>query len=160
MKRAEQIFGAALLIFAIYMVYECTLIDAGAGSTNSGIGAGFMPFWLSVGLAISSAALLARAVVLPEDRFAPLFFSDKTGRIRVVWVFAGYLVAVAVLKPLGIIFSLAILMATTMPAFGSRSWRVIAVTSIATPACVFVVFGLWLKVDLPMGILENVLSIY
>lgn len=160
MKRAEQILWAALLLFAIYMVYECTLIDAGAGSTNSGIGADFMPFWLSVGLAITSAALLLRATLLPSDRFAPVFFSDKTGSLRVIWVFAGYLAAVAVLKPLGIIFSLAILMAATMPAFGARSWKVIAVTAIATPASVFVVFGLWLKVDLPMGILENVLSIY
>jgi hypothetical protein len=160
MKRAEQILGVALLLFAVYMVYECTLIEAGAGSTNSGIGAGFMPFWLSVGLAITSAVLLGRAVVLPADRFAPAFFSDKTGRMRVIWVFAGYLVAVVVMKPLGILISLAILMATTMPAFGSRSWKSITMTAILTPLCVYLVFGHWLKVDLPMGILENVLSIY
>jgi len=160
MKRAEQILGVVLLLFAIYMVYECTLIEAGAGSTNSGIGAGFMPFWLSVGLAITSAVLLGRAVVLPSDRFTLAFFSDRAGGMRVFWVFAGYLVAVAVMKPLGMLISLAILMATTMPVFGSRNWKIIALASIITPLCVYLVFGLWLKVDLPMGILENVLSIY
>ncbi len=160
MKRAEQILGAVLLLFAVYMVYECTLIDAGAGSTDSGIGAGFMPLWLSVGLAISSAALLARAVVLPADRFTPLFFEEKTGWRRVVLVFAGYLVAVVVMKPLGIVISLAILMATTMPVFGSRNWKTIVLAAVITPLCVYLVFGYWLKVDLPMGVLENVLSIY
>ncbi|MEI7670820.1 MAG: tripartite tricarboxylate transporter TctB family protein [Deltaproteobacteria bacterium] len=160
MKRGEQILGAVLLLFAIYIGYESTMIETGASSSNSGIGAGFMPFWLSVGLGISSMVLLGRAVVLPADRFTPGFFIDRTGRMRVVWVFAGYLLAVVVMKPLGMMISLAILMATTMPAFGSRSWKSIILTTILTPICVYLVFGYWLKVDLPMGIFENVLSIY
>jgi hypothetical protein len=158
MKRAEQILGAALLLFAIYIGYESTLIETGADFGK--VGAGFLPFWLSVGLGISSAVLLGRAVVLSTDRFAPAFFLDRAGWMRVVWVFAGYLLAVVVMKPLGMMISLAILMVTTMPAFGSRSWKSIALTVILTPLGVYLVFGLWLKVDLPMGILENVLSIY
>jgi hypothetical protein len=158
MKRAEQILGAVLLLFAIYIGYESTLIETGADFGK--VGAGFMPFWLSVGLGITSAALLGRAVTLPSDRFDPAFFRDRAGGMRVFWVFAGYLLAVVVMKPLGMMISLAILMATTMPVFGSRNWKIIALTAIVTPVCVYVVFGLWLKVDLPMGILENVLSIY
>ncbi len=158
MKRAEQILGAVLLLFAIYIGYESTLIETGADFGK--VGAGFLPFWLSVGLGISSAVLLGRAVVLPADRFAPAFFIDRTGWMRVVWVFAGYLLAVVVMKPLGIVISLALLMVATMPAFGSRNWKVIALTAILTPLGVYLVFGHWLKVDLPMGILENVLSIY
>ena len=157
MKRAEQILGTILLLFAIYIGYESTLIETGA---DFGIGAGFLPFWLSVGLGITSAVLLLRAVVLPADRFAPAFFLGRSGWMRVVWVFAGYLVAVVVMKPLGMLISLAILMVTTMPAFGSRSWKTIALAAIVTPLGVYLVFGRWLKVDLPMGILENVLSIY
>jgi hypothetical protein len=158
MKRAEQILGVVLLLFAIYIGYESTQIET--GGTIGGVGAGFIPFWMSVGLGIVSAAMLVRSISLRPDRFAPAFFSEKTARMRVIWVLAGYLVAVAAMKPLGMLISLTIVMATTMPAFGARSWKVIAFTSIATPVCVYVVFGLWLKVDLPMGILENVLSIY
>jgi putative tricarboxylic transport membrane protein len=158
MKRAEQILGATLLLFAIYIGYESTLIETGADSGK--VGAGFMPFWLSIGLGIASAALLVRAVALPPGRFVPGFFTDRAGKLRVIWVLAGYLVAVAAMKPLGMLISLAIFMAVSMPVFGSRSWKAIAFTSIATPAFVYVVFGLWLKVDLPMGILENVLSLY
>ncbi|MHB8909296.1 MAG: tripartite tricarboxylate transporter TctB family protein [Syntrophales bacterium] len=157
MKRGEQILGAVLLLFAIYIGYESTLIETGA---DFGIGAGFFPFWLSVGLGVSSAALLFRAVVLPAVGSASAFFSEKSGTLRVIWVLAGYLVAVVVMKPLGILISLAILMAVTVPAFGSRSWKVIVLTAILTPLCIYLVFGYWLKVDLPMGILENVLSIY
>jgi hypothetical protein len=158
MKRAEQILGAVLLLFAIYIGYESTLIETGADFGK--VGAGFLPFWLSIGLGISSAVLLGRAVVFPADRFAPVFFIDRAGLMRVVWVFAGYLLAVVVMKPLGMMISLAVLMVTTMPAFGSRNWKTIALTAILTPLGVYLVFGYWLKVDLPMGILENVLSIY
>lgn len=158
MKRSEQILGGVLLLFAIFIGYESTLIEAGADSGK--VGAGFLPFWLSVGLAISSAALLMRAMVLAPDRFAPAFFTDRAGSLRVIWVLAGYLLAVAVMKPLGMLIALAILMAVTMPAFGARSWKAIIVTSLVTPAAVYFFFGRWLKVDLPMGILENILSIY
>jgi hypothetical protein len=158
MKRAEQILGAVLLLFAIYIGYESTQIDT--GGTIGSVGAGFIPFWMSVSLGIISVAMLIQSISLPPERFAPAFFSEKTARMQVLWVLAGYLVAVAVMKPLGMLISLAIVMATTMPAFGARSWKVIAFTAIATPVIVYVVFGHWLKVDLPMGILENVLSIY
>lgn len=157
MKRAEQILGTILLLFAIFIGYESTQIEAGA---DSGIGAGFLPFWLSVGLGITSAVLLLRAVILPATRFEPAFFSGRSAGMRVIWVLVGYLVAVAVMKPLGMLISLAILMAAAMPAFGSRNWKTIALASIVTPVGVYLVFGRWLKVDLPMGILENVLSIY
>jgi hypothetical protein len=157
MKRAEQILGTLLLLFAIYIGYESTLIETGA---DSGIGAGFMPFWLSVCLGITSAALLLPAVVLPAKNFPLSFFSDKTGGRRVIGVLSGYLVAVAVMKPLGMMISLVILMAATMPLFGSRNWKTILLASLITPVCVYVVFGLWLKIDLPMGIMEGILSIY
>ena len=160
MKRAEQVLGFVLLLLAIYVGYESTLIDAGASSVSAGMGAGFMPLWLSVGLGISSAALLLRAAVLPAARFGSIFFPGRSAGMRVIWVLAGYLVVVAVMKPLGMVISLAILMAVTMPAFGSRSWKAVALASVVTPLFVYLVFGLWLKVDLPMGILENVLSIY
>ncbi len=75
--------------------------------------------------------------------------------MRVIWVLAGYLLAVVVMKPLGMPISLAIVMAVTMPVFGARNWKAIALTAILTPVGVYLVFGRWLKVDLPMGILEN-----
>jgi hypothetical protein len=158
MKRAEQILGGALLLFAIFLAHESTLIETGADGGK--VGAGFLPFWLSICLGLASAALMIRAFVLPRGLFAPVFFADRGGRLRVIWVLAGYLLVVAVTKPLGMPISLMILMAITMPAFGSHNWKTVAFASIITSFFVFVVFGLFLKVDLPMGILENVISIY
>jgi putative tricarboxylic transport membrane protein len=157
MKRAEQVLGAVLLLFATYIGWESSLIESGA---EFGMGPGFMPFWLSVGLGITAAALLVRAVALPARLFEPAFYPDRAGGIRVILVLAGYLLAIVLTKPLGLPLSLAILTAITMPVFGSRSWKAIALTAILTLFGVYLIFGRWLGVPLPMGILEEVLPIY
>lgn len=157
MKRAEQVLGVVLLLFAIYIGRESSLIESGA---EFGMGPGFMPFWLSVGLGITSAALLVRAIALPAGHFAPAFYPDRAGGMRVILVLAGYLLAIFLMKPLGMPLSLAILTTATMPVFGSRSWKAIALTSILTLLGVYLVFGRWLGVPLPMGVLEDVLPLY
>lgn len=157
MKRAEQVLGAVLLLFAVYIGWESSLIESGA---EFGMGPGFLPFWLSVGLGITAALLLVRAVVIPAGRFDPAFYPDRIGGIRVILVLAGYLVAIVLMKPLGMPISLAVLTAITMPVFGSRSWKAIALTAILTLFGVYLIFGRWLGVPLPMGVLEEVLPIY
>ena len=157
MKRAEQVLGVVLLLFAIYIGYESSLIEAGA---EFGMGPGFMPFWLSVGLGITAAILLVRAIALPAGRFAPLFYPDRAGGMRVILILAGYLLAIVLMKPLGMPISLAIITAVTMPVFGARNWKAIALTAILTLFGVYLIFGRWLGVPLPMGVLEQVLPIY
>jgi putative tricarboxylic transport membrane protein len=157
MKRAEQVLGVILLLFAVYIGWESSLIESGA---EFGMGPGFMPFWLAVGLGITSAALLVRATTLPERLFNPTFSPDRAGGIRVILVLAGYLVAIVLMKPLGMPIAMAILTAVTMPLFGSRNWKAIALTAILTLLGVYLVFGRWLGVPLPMGVLEEILPIY
>jgi putative tricarboxylic transport membrane protein len=157
MKRAEQVLGAVLLLFAIYIGWESSLIESGA---EFGMGPGFMPFWLSVGLGITAAAVLVRAVALPARLFEPAFYPDRAGGMRAILVLAGYLLAIVLMKPLGLPLSMAVLTAITMPVFGSRSWKAIALTAILTLFGVYLIFGRWLGVPLPMGILEEVLPIY
>jgi putative tricarboxylic transport membrane protein len=157
MKRAEQVLGLVLLLFSIYIGRESSLIESGA---EFGMGPGFMPFWLSVGLGITSATLLVRAVALPARLFDPVFFPDRAGGIRVILVLAGYLLAISLMKPLGMPISMAILTAAAMPVFGSRNWKAIVLTAILTLFGVYLVFGRWLGVPLPMGVLEDILPIY
>jgi putative tricarboxylic transport membrane protein len=157
MQRAEQVLGALLLLFAAYIGYQSSLIESG---TEFGMGPAFLPFWLSVAVGIMSAALLVRAIFLPAERFEPRFFVKRTGALRVVLVLLGYLGGIAIMKPLGMPVSLAVITAATMPIFGARNWKMILLAAILTPLCVYVVFGRWLGVPLPMGVLEDVLPLY
>ncbi len=157
MKRAQQVLGVVFLLFAIFIGYQSSLIESG---TEFGMGPAFMPFWLSVGLGITSGIFLLRAVALPAARFAPSFYTDRAGVIRVALVALCYLVSIALMKPLGIPLALGIVAATTMPVLGARSWLTIGLTAVVTPLAVWLVFGRWLSVALHMGILENLLPLY
>jgi len=157
MKRAEQILGAFLLLFAIFIGYKSSLIESGE---EFGMGPAFLPFWLSVGLGILATVLLGRAVTLPAGHFEPSFWPEWGGAARVALVAGCYLVALVVMKPLGMPISVGIISATTMPILGARNWKAIVVTAILAPLMVYLVFGRWLSVPLPMGLLEDVLPLY
>jgi len=157
MKRAEQILGVFLLLFSLFIGYQCTLIESGA---EFGMGPAFLPFWLSVGLGIMSAVFLVRAIVLPAGNFEPAFCADRAGGIRVVLIALVYLVAIALMKPLGIPIALAIIATGAMPILGARNWLTIALTAVLTPLTAYVVFGRLLRVALHMGVLEGVLPLY
>lgn len=149
--------GAVLLLFSLFILRESILIESGA---EFGMGPAFMPLWLSVGLALCSVGMIYRARTLPDSSFAPSVWPDSRGVIRVLAVLAAYLVAVIVMKPLGMPISIAIIMATMLPLLGSRNWKVITLAAILTAIGVFLVFGRWLHVPLEMGVLEELLPLY
>jgi hypothetical protein len=157
MKRAELILGIFLLLFSMFIGYQCTLIESG---TEFGMGPAFLPFWLSVGLGITSAIFLVQAIVLPARKFEPAFCPDRAGGLRVLLVSIAYLVSIALMKPLGIPLALGVIAATTMPVLGARNWKVVAVTALLTPLVIWAVFGRLLNVALHMGVLEGVLPLY
>ncbi len=157
MKRAEEILGVVLLLFSIFIGYQCTLIESGA---EFGMGPAFLPFWLSVGLGITSAIFLVQAFLLPAEKFAPVFCPDRAGGLRVLLVCIFYLISIATMKPLGVPLALGLVAATTMPVLGSRSWKAVAATAVLTPLVIWAVFGRLLNVALHMGVLEDVLPLY
>ena len=157
MKRAEQIMGTLLVLFSIFIAYECSLIESG---TEFGLGPAFLPFWLSMGLGITSAIFLIQAIVLPAGKFEPAFCSDRAGGLRVLLVSIFYLISIAVMKPLGVPLALGLVAATTMPVLGARKWWAVALTALLTPLVIWAVFGRLLNVSLHMGVLEGVLPLY
>ncbi len=157
MRRAELILGTFLLLFSIFIGYQCTLIESGA---EFGMGPAFLPFWLSVGLGVTSAIFLIQAFVLPAAESAPAFCPDRAGGLRVLLVSIFYLISIAVMKPLGVPLALGVVAATTMPVLGARNWKAVAATALLTPLVIWAVFGRLLNVALHMGVLEGVLPLY
>lgn len=157
MKRGEQALGLALLLFSLFILREATLIESGA---EFGMGPAFMPLWLSAGLALVSAGILFRTSSQPSASFEPHVWPDPAGALRVLAVLAVYLVAVIAMKPLGMPISVALIMAATVPLLGGRDWRTVVLASLLTAAGVYLVFGRWLAVPLPMGVLEELLPLY
>jgi len=109
--------GVVLLLFAIYIGYESSLIEAGA---EFGMG-GLYAVLLSVGLGITAAALLVRAVALPHVSSIRHFTRPgggygNPGTRRLPACHSPH-------EASGYAISLAIITAVTMPVFGARTGR-------------------------------------
>lgn len=65
-------------------------------------------------------------------------------------------VALTLLEALGFLLSAALYTGVVIFGLGVRSWRILIFVSIVTPLMLYTIFGVWLKVPLPAGILDAV----
>jgi len=112
-----------------------------------------MPFWVG-------AALAAMSLVLMSSVFLPLrkFVAPKTGelnRYQVAWMVGGLLFYGLALEPLGYLVTTFLLLGALLWILGERRWlSAVAFSALVTGAS-YALFGLWLGVPLPGGIIAR-----
>lgn len=146
---ADRIAAVLLLIFAVYTMAAARDMGFARGRVP---GPGFAPFWIGMALAIASLAILAEAFRQPKS--APDAHESPRGvsvPVSIVVAFAVVTVtAVALIGPLGMLASLALMLAIMTRLLGA-AWRTSVLTAVALPVALHLVFGVWLKVPLPRG---------
>lgn len=145
MKIADRMGGILLLAFAGYIFVNSLSLGYVAGGIP---GAGFLPLWSSVIMAVSAVAILVKSWRKPLS--GPLI-ANRALLWRTV-VFGLGIVAMAFLLPyLGMVLTLALFMLFAVPFLGARNPLKIAASVILVPLFVYVLFQLILKVPLPVG---------
>jgi putative tricarboxylic transport membrane protein len=141
--RADRLVALLLLGLAIYTVVTALQMGYWQGRIP---GPGFAPFWIGVGLGLSSLAILRRrAAVASVDRAAAAGRAGTLLQMTIVTV-----AAVALIAPLGMVASLALLLVAMVRVLGG-SWRAAAGSALVLPAAFYLVFVRWLAVPLPKG---------
>ena len=144
---ANLIAGMAVLLLGI----------AGAGlawttlpyTGEFGPGPGFLPFWLGMVLAISAVPVILTDLRATE-RSERLFRPETAKCLQVL----GMIVAVFLVLPLlGFSTGLALITGGGMRLMGRHRWTVCGMTVIATAVCIHYVFGQWLGIPLPTGMI-------
>ncbi len=145
MKIADRVGGVLLLAFAGYMFVTSLSLGYVAGGVP---GAGFLPLWASVILAVSAITVLVKSWKKP---LAGPLIANRNLLWRTVMFGLG-IVAMAFLLPyLGMVATLALFMLFGVPFLGARDPLKIAAAVILVPLFVYVLFQLILKVPLPVG---------
>lgn len=146
MKKWDRIAAVVLILVGIGAAFGA--LEIGFGSFRSP-GPGFLPFWLSVVLTITSAVYLminlgpdAKVKLWPEKTwFRPL--------VAILVMFAyGYF-----MKWFGFCTATLVLFVTWMTVVAKEKWSTVALVSILTTAIAYLLFEVFLKVPLPRGIL-------
>lgn len=156
MRRAETTVAALLVLASVVMLREA--LRRSIGWTASGPGAGFFPFWLSVGVAVTGAVILIQSLqpaahAAPDEEFVPVHAWKP-----LLVVFLPMVAVVAFIDYLGIYIGGAIYLAGYMRLVGRFRWVPVILVSIAIPLALFFLFERWFFLLMPKGvILEYIL---
>ncbi|MGE5604162.1 MAG: tripartite tricarboxylate transporter TctB family protein [Bacteroidota bacterium] len=146
MKKWERIAAVVLILAGIGAAFGA--LEIGFGSFMSP-GPGFLPFWLSIVLAIISTVYLI--INLGSDAKVKLWPGKTWFRplVAIVVMFTyGYL-----MKWFGFCTATLVLFVTWMTVVAKEKWSTVALVSILTTGIAYLLFEVFLKVPLPKGIL-------
>lgn len=122
---------------------------------NRGPGAGAWPFWLSVGMLLSSLTVLYRWFrrITPESRSTEPYLTRD--RLLVVGISASSILFLLIATHLiGLYAALFLFLLFYLKFVGRHSWPLTMVLTIALPVFIFCLFEWALKIPLPKSISE------
>ncbi|MEI7672124.1 MAG: tripartite tricarboxylate transporter TctB family protein [Deltaproteobacteria bacterium] len=112
-------------------------------------GPGFLPLWLGIGLTACSIPVIITELI-NKDKSGKLFRPETVKCIKVLIL----IVVVFLLLPVfGFSAGLALITAGGMRLMGKHSWVSCAVTVLVTAVCIHYLFGQWLSIPLPQGMI-------
>ncbi len=147
MKKAEINTAIVLLILSGYVVWEASQMPP---SATFGPGAGFLPFWLAVILAVLAAILFGSAVRRPAtEKDQKAIFPGKQALLSIAGVMIGLGVYISLIEVLGYLLDTFLLVLFLMKVVERQRWRLSLIVSVCTTVGLFVTFQLLLRVTLP-----------
>lgn len=151
-RNADIISGLFLVVVALVagvaaQYLPVTVSDEFAGPS-------FMPTLISVALGICGLGILVRARLLsPTDRMPGWFEADRAGAVRIAVVVGAAAAYNLLLEPLGyLIVTFAFLVVLLW--YLKVSWLLNLAISLISTVGTYALFVVWLKIVLPMGLLE------
>lgn len=151
MKKMNVVFGAILIAVATYFFYYAGSFQTMAGQKD--IGPKAFPRGVCVGLIICGILLIITELRKKDDAKVQLF------NLKFVIGIASILVYFLLFKKIGFlldgVFIIAVMMLLLLNEPLKKAWPLIVGGSICVPLALYVIFGIFLKVPLPMGILSG-----
>jgi hypothetical protein len=133
------LLGFAVLFFSWQLPYK----------SEYGPGPGFLPLW--IGLGIVGCAIGVIINVLRKHEKKEAFFKERTKMgVRVIIE----IIITFLLTPLiGFSIGLGLFIGATMRTMGKHQWISCGLTAVLTAVCIHFIFGYWLAIPLPTGLL-------
>lgn len=145
-----MVSGTVVFLFSAFLFQESTKLQRMYGTSIPGTG--FLPFWLSLGMAGLSLLLVVNAA---RRQTAPSSIAWPAGR-GLAWILSTIVALgayVFLMTVVGYILSTFALMAMLVRMLSSYRWYTVAAVSLATSLCVYAIFAMWLQMELPTGAL-------
>lgn len=160
MRKAELIVSAVLALFSVYLLFKSAELEIG-WIPDEGPGGGAFPFWLSLGMLITSVLIFIRTMIgaTPEGRSTEVFMDGESTRLFLI-VLVSLSIMIGLIHIVGIYLSLPLFMIFYIRYLGKHSWLAALVIGILSTMFVFTLFEKILVILLPKGITEPLFYIF
>ena len=153
-RRAEITVAVVLALCSIALMTKSAQ-NRITWSAEENMGAGFLPFYLSLGMLICTILTIVKFILKksPQSQDTSAFIDPEAFKFVSVTLIA-LIVLVFAIGYLGIYFSLIFFLAFYLRYFSEKSISFITIFSLTTPILTFLFFEWLLKIPLPQGISE------
>lgn len=155
-RQAELLMALATIAVSLGLMWSSSDGLEIGWVPEKGPGSGFWPFWLSVGLLLSSLMTLYRwfTRATPESRSEEPYMSSEA--IRVVGTAVGALLALLIgIQIVGIYASLPLFLLFYVRFVGNHSWPLTVMLVGGFPVFIFALFEWGLQIPLPKAVTEE-----
>ena len=160
MRRAELAVAVVMAAFSLYTMWKSTELPIG-WIPEFGPGGGAFPFWLAVGMLLSSVAIFFQGLLrkTPESQSTAAFMDART-RGRFFTVSLSLMAMVGAIHVVGVYVSVPVFVIFYMRYLGRHSWPLTLSVSMAIPVVTFLFFEKLLLILLPKGVTDEYFYIF
>jgi len=153
MRKSNRIQAILWALFGLYIMYEGFGLKLGTARAPK---PGFMIFWMGVVIVILSALFFIETFTIPMQKHIAL--GRGTRWFRGVKLMAALILYVTVFQVLGFIVSTFLLLVYMFKGLEPQSWGMALLLSTVTIAICYLVFGVFLELQFPPGLLGFILA--
>ena len=152
MRKADQISGIFWLFFSVFISIESYRLGLG---TLHQPGPGFLFFWTAAAMGILSAAVIVRAWTGRKtgEPESPVF--GKENALKIILVLLALFLYAFFMETLGFIPITLLLFIFLLGIIEKKRWGFAVWVSVVVTGISYLVFEIWLKSQLPKGLLES-----
>jgi len=150
MSKADRISGSFWFIFSLIVSIESYRLGLG---TLHQPGPGFLFFWTSIALGIMSLVILIRAVEKKRAREPEVSIFEKQNKTKIVFVLISLFLYALLMEKVGFILVTLLLFIFLLGVIEKKRWLFTIFASIAVTVVAYLIFEIWLKSQLPKGLL-------
>ena len=150
MKRADRLSGIFWFLLSVFVSVESYCLGLG---TVHEPGPGFICFWTGMAMAVMSIAVLVRAWT-PLDPFVsegPLF--ERKNLLKITFVVLALFLYASFMEVLGFIPVTLLLFLFLLRLIEKKKWAMTVLVTVIVTGMSYVVFEVWLKAQLPRGLM-------
>jgi len=153
MRKSNRIQALLWAAFGLYFAHQGFLLTLGTARAPK---PGFMIFWVGAVIVFLSALFFLETFRIPERE--PRALWRGVGWDRGAKLMAALILYVMVFQALGFIVSTFLLLVFLFKGLEPQSWRNALLFSAATVAICYLVFGVFLELQFPPGVLSFLLA--